>query len=224
MDALKEATAALRSAEQQLRSIIAKAAEGGDYDHLSRIAEWAKLLSVTLNGQPVTEPERIQLEAIPMPPSGNGVLPRPATARDRSPATVARKAKAGKRRKAGRSKTANADYPQFVREDESLVKIGWSKSKSKTYEHKAPRSVLRALVQALIRVGSGGERFTVDGLLPLKDTASSSEIPDYQTYLTLAWLRSVDLITQHGRQGYSLLPGKDLERESERFWGQLNTR
>lgn len=105
-----------------------------------------------------------------------------------------------------------------------MVKIGWSKSEAKTYEHKAPRAVLQALLRALIRVGAAGKRFTVEGLLPLKDSASNSEIPDYQTYLTLAWLRNVNLITQHGRQGYSLLPDFDLEQESNRHWDQLDTR
>lgn len=224
MDALKETTAALRTAEQQLRNIIAKAAERGDYDHLPQIAEWAKLLSTALSGQPVSELAPIPPEIIPSSPSENGVHNRAAAVRTRTPTTVNCKAKAGRRKKGRRSKKAKAEYPKFTREGDALVKIGWSKSEGKTYEHKAPRSVLRALVQALIRVGSGGERFTVDDLLPLKDAASSSEIPDYQTYLTLAWLRSVDLITQHGRQGYSLLPGTDLERESERLWSQLNTR
>jgi hypothetical protein len=225
MDALREATAALRLAEQQLRSIIVKAAESGDYDHLSLIAGWAKMLGATMSGRLGTGAERIQPEAIPASTAGNGVsLPRPAPVSDRAPSTVTRKAKGGRRKKVRRSKAAKSEYPKFVREGDLLVKIGWSKSESKTYEHKAPRGVLQALVQALIHVGSGGERFTVDGMLPLKDTTSGSEIPDYQAYLTLAWLRNVDLVTQHGRQGYSLPQGKYLERECERLWDQLITR
>ena len=43
MGALDEASAVLRAAEQNLRIILVKAAEGGDYDHLLQIAEWAKL-------------------------------------------------------------------------------------------------------------------------------------------------------------------------------------
>jgi hypothetical protein len=222
MDALKEATAALRAAEQQLRSIIAKAAEGGDYDHLPRIAEWAKLLSAAISGQPVSEPAQVQPVLIPTSPSDNGVHARAAAVKTRIAAPASRKAKAGRRNKIRRRKKTNAEYPKFIREGDSLVKIGWSKSEAKTYEHKAPRSVIRALVQALVRVGSGGKRFTVEHLLPLKD--SGSEIPDYQTYLTLAWLRSVDLITQHGRQGYSLLPDMDIEQESNRHWDHLDTR
>jgi hypothetical protein len=117
-----------------------------------------------------------------------------------------------------------SEYPKFVREGDSLVKIGWSKREGKPYEHRAPRGVLRALVQALARVGSGGERFTVEGILPLKDAADNSDIPDYQAYLTLAWLRSTGLITQHGRQGYSLPNAEELERQSEQLWGNLTAR
>jgi hypothetical protein len=84
--------------------------------------------------------------------------------------------------------------------------------------------VLRALVQALTGIGAGGDRFTVEPLLPLKDTTSNGDIPDYQAYLTLAWLRSAELVTQHGRQGYSLPDGSNLERDAERKWAELKTR
>ena len=90
---------------------MAKAAEGGDYDHLSRIAEWAKLLNATLNGQPVTEPELMQPGAIPVPSSGNGVHPRPAALRDRSSATVTRKAKV-LRRKKGAGANDKSRFPE----------------------------------------------------------------------------------------------------------------
>jgi hypothetical protein len=221
MDALEEAMAALRTAEQKLRFILVQAAGGGDYEHLSQIAEWAKLLSATLNGQPVTGPIPASVQAPAQMLSDNGNHGRTLEARSRA---TARTAKGGRRRKPRRSKGAKSGYPQFHREGELLVKVGWSKTEGKPYEHKAPRSVLRALVQALIRVGSGGERFTMERLLPLKDLVDGAEIPDYQTYLTLAWLRGAGLITQHGRQGYSLPAGSNLERESDRQWGELKKR
>jgi hypothetical protein len=217
MDTLEEAIAVLRGAEQQLRSILVKAAEAGDYDRLPRIAEWAKILSATLSGQPADEVSLAEPESFLQSPSDIGVHERTAEVPTRPRAAAARK-------KARRGKTAKNDYPQFVREGDSLVKIGWSKSEGKTYEHKAPHGVLQALMKSLVRAGSRGNRFTVEALLPLKDTTAGSEIPDYQTYLTLAWMRVLGLVTQHGRQGYSLPPGLDLERESERQWGELKTR
>ena len=73
---------------------------------------------------------------------------------------------------------------------------------------------MRALVTELVRIGAEGERYTVVGIFPLKD-ADKSEIPDYQAYLTLAWLRIVELITQHRRQEYSLPNAAELDRKSE---------
>lgn len=223
MDALQEATAVLRNAEQKLRTILVHAVEVGDYDHLSRIAEWAKLLGATLgSGQPLPAPAAVQLESDRSLPPNKGAHEWATAAAVSAPAAVTRHARAGRHKKARRGKATKEVYPQFVREGDSLVKIGWSKSEGKTYEHKAPKSVLRALLQALGRVGAGGERFTVEALLPLKD--SGSDIPDYQTYLVLAWLRSIGLVIQHGRQGYSLPVDTSLERETERHWGELATR
>jgi hypothetical protein len=224
MDALEEALAVLRATEQQLRSILVKAAESGDYDHLPRIAEWARFLSVTVSGQPFAQVSPLQSHPPRQPSSGNGDHEQAGEVTPRVSAATSQRGKAGRRKKGRRTRAAKEGYPQFVREGDSLVKIGWSKSEGKTYEHKAPRGVLRALVQALVRAGSGGERFTVEELLPLKDSAGGSDIPDYQTYLTLAWLRTVGLVTQHGRQGYSLPPDSNLERESDRQWAELKAR
>jgi hypothetical protein len=227
MDALGEASAVLRDAEQQLRLILVRAAENGNYDLVPRIAEWAKLLNSALGGQPVIQP--LPAGAACALPSDNGVHePEDADEddgedEDTAPAPT-RKARGRRRAKGRRGKATKEGYPKFVREGDSLVKIGWSKSEDKTYEHKAPRAVLRALIQTLARVGAGGERFTVEPLLPLRDTASGREIPDYQTYLTLAWLRNANLVTQHGRQGYSLPEASILEREAERQWVELKTR
>jgi hypothetical protein len=224
MNPREEALTVLRTAEHQLRSILVRAAAVGDYDHLPRIAEWARLLTAALGGQPVAGLPPVQPESILQPPPKNGAHKEAAEQTAQSPATTARRLEAGPREKMRWSRAAKEGYPQFVREGDSLIKIGWSKTEGRTYEHKAPRGVLLALVQALIRVGSGGERFTLETLLPLKDTPSGSVIPDYQTYLTLAWLRTVGLVTQHGRQGYSLPPGSDLERETDRQWAKLDAR
>jgi hypothetical protein len=213
MDALDEAVAVVRTAEQELRAILVQAAKVGDYGHVPRIAEWAKLLS-TLSGQPLTELEPA--------PSDDGTHNRPPTVRARVAAEAPRKARTVRRQKSRRGKRAMSEYPKFVREGDSLVKIGWSRREGKPYEHKAPRRVLRTLVQALVRVGVCGQRFTVDGILPLKD--GGTEIPDYQTYLTLAWLRSVGLLTQHGRQGYSLPEGTDLSELIGGQWDSLPAR
>jgi hypothetical protein len=223
MDALQEATAVLRTAEQQLRSILVKAAESGDYDHLPRIAEWAKVLNAALGGVTMIETVPASTQPVLSAVPDNGYPEQPLDDLGGTSAPPARTVQsAGRGKKSRKTRAKKAGYPKFVREGETLVKIAWSKSERKPYEHKAPKGVLRALIQALTRVGSGGARFTMEGLLPLKD--GGTDIPDYQTYLTLAWLRSAGLITQHGRQGYSLPPEVNTEREAERQWSQLAAR
>ena len=64
----------------------------------------------------------------------------------------------------------------------------------------------------------------MDDVLPLKDPVSGTEVPAYQSYLCLAWLRSVGIVTQHGRQGYSLAKKDDVAARTEECWRQLATR
>jgi hypothetical protein len=115
------------------------------------------------------------------------------------------------------------EYPRFLREGDSLVKIGWSKSERAEYEHKCPRSVLPLLAAAIAKAGANGKRFGMDKVLPLNDT-DNHEIPAYQVYLALAFLRSVGLLEQHGRQGYTLTTRADIGGVIDRQWGALPNR
>jgi hypothetical protein len=227
MGTLQEATGILRTAEQGLRDLIAAAAARGEYDDLPRLAEWAKHVSAILNDQPMPDrlPEPAQMQAPPAPANAdtraNG---NPAIPRGRRDSGSTQRSKLRPRVKGVAGRRTKTDYPKFFREGELLVKVGWSKGDRKTYEHKAPRRVVDALVQTLVQAGKGGQRFVMEGLLPLKDQTDNSDIPDYQSYLTLAWLRSAGLIVQHGRQGYSLPPDSDLPRETAQLWAALTTR
>jgi hypothetical protein len=128
------------------------------------------------------------------------------------------------RRKAGRrtkSKAKKADYPRFHRERDELVKIGWSKKQKAEYRHKAPKAVVLLVAQALQQKGAGGERFTFEELLPFRDRDTGADVPSYQAYLALAWLRHENLIVQHGRQGYSLAANINLMDALEERWKLL---
>jgi hypothetical protein len=113
-------------------------------------------------------------------------------------------------------------YPKFVREGDNLVKIGWSKSQRAEYEHKSPKRLLAVLCESL--TSANGKRIMMDKVLPLKDSANGSAFPDYQSYVCLAWLKSSGLVTQHGRQGYSLPKGIELKESVETLWSNLLTR
>jgi hypothetical protein len=227
MGVIDEAIEILREAEQKLRALIVQAAKLADYDHLPQLAEWAKQLNSILGIQAVPEsvPDKLQSQGESLPiQSSNGSheqhVPRKVTP------TVSGTQSARDRRgkNPGKAKSKKSAYPKFLREGDTLVKIGWSRREGKPYEHKAPKTVLQVLIQELIRSGARGERFTTEGLFPLKDPVNKSEIPDYQAYLTLAWVRGNGLILQHGRQGYSLHEDTDLTYECDRLWTELPTR
>ena len=114
------------------------------------------------------------------------------------------------------------EYPRFGRRGGSLVKVGWSKREKKEYEHKALKRAVDVLISTLIRAGANGRIFKADDILPLADTDDGTEIPAYQVYLILAWLRNLGLIDQHGRQGYSITKPKELSGVVESAWQALS--
>jgi hypothetical protein len=121
-----------------------------------------------------------------------------------------------------RSRNKLGQYPKFLREGDNLVKIGWSKSQRAEYEHKSPKRLLVVLCESL--TSANGKRILMDKVLPLKDPVTGSAFPDYQSYVCVAWLKFAGLVIQHGRQGYSLPKGIELEKSVEALWANLLTR
>ncbi len=114
-------------------------------------------------------------------------------------------------------------YPKFFRQKNELVKIGWSKSRGDEYWHKASKKVVDLLVKGLVENATSKDLFTADDVLPLL-TSGNTEIPSYQFYLCLAWLRKEDLVTQVGRQGYRLANPERLIESVENKWRRLPSR
>jgi hypothetical protein len=130
----------------------------------------------------------------------------------------ARKARKGPQR--ARSSKLEG-YPRFFRSADDLVKIGWSKRERAEYQHKAPQSVLALLIRKLAVAGAGGRMFTANDLFPLT-TDHGIEIPIYQAYLCLAWLRNEGLIQPHGRQGYTVNDEEKLGPAVDDHWQRLD--
>jgi len=105
--------------------------------------------------------------------------------------------------------------------DDQLVKIGWSKKAKKEYQHKAPRYVVDLLVKRLLQMTTPDKVFTTEELFPLRNETDDMEIPSYQAYLALAWLRSFGAVRQHGRQGYSMVPTQGVISIVDRAWAGL---
>lgn len=115
-------------------------------------------------------------------------------------------------------------YPQFRVRDGDLVKIGLSRVEGAEYEHRAPFGAVREILHSLARHGADRELVPTTDLLPIIDRRNGNEIPLYQVYVTLAWLREAGLIEQVGRQGYRLVDRDRFEELARVHWEQLAAR
>lgn len=197
MNRIESGRQILRDAERSLQALLASAATEGDYSAVPSLMDWARQL-----GKLASE------------------LGPPASKRtpDQRLAGSAASRKSKKPQK--RRKPKGGGYPRFIRDEDCLVKIGWSKTGGEEYEHKADKDAVDAVVASIARAGRRGKRFSMETLLPCKK-ADGTVIPDYQSYLTLAWLRSSGLVSQHGRLGYTLPEAEGLQSAVEDCWVRL---
>jgi hypothetical protein len=246
MDTLRRGAAAIRRAEHELRGLLADAANAARYDEVLVLGEWAKQLHALLSGmtndhsiagddivapREAAHPDCAQGMAASTTPTILRHSTATALSSDNYKAAAASTKRAPKRQRAkvlGKTSSQKAsqagNYPRFLRDGNALVKIGWSKKEKKRYEHKAPKPVLDLLVASLSTAGRDGLRFIFDDLLPLSEPGDGAEVPSYQAYLCLAWLRSEQLVEQHGRQGYSIRRPDQLTASVEEHWGRLARR
>jgi len=123
----------------------------------------------------------------------------------------------------GRHSGRRNGYPLFERDNERLTKIGWSKRKKGPYEHRAPRSAVVSVVRRISSLPEG-KVFLMESLLPITDVTVGSEVPAYQVYLTLAWLRTSGAIRKKGRDGYILKPGALSDGALQNLWERTPAR
>lgn len=215
MNTVEEAVIICSNAEKALRELMQRAIATGEYRHLptlARMAEQINQLSVRVN-------QTVALS----PPAPDAAPNRSDRRLGRHRVTVQHHVasdKYGRCRTPG-VRSAKNGYPRFRRDGDNLVKIGWSKTSKTEYEHRAPMQVVSVLLKAVVVAGQKGPMFTVENLLPLADSGDGMEIPAYQVYLALAWLRTEGLVHQHGREGYSLLVTSNLEKTVEERWNAL---
>ena len=63
-------------------------------------------------------------------------------------------------------------------------------------------------------------RFTASGIFSLLEERDE-EIPAYQVYVCLAWLKSVGAVTGNGRAGYRTDPAKLSDEGMDVLWQSL---
>ena len=211
MDTAKQAFEVFAEAERRMRELVGAAASTGDYELAVRVTEWAKALSELARSTRENPGNVLSVTTT------DGRSPSASRSKWRTqPAKrlTRRQAKAGKK----------GDYPRFVRRDDSLVKIGWSKKEREEYEHKAPLRVAEALAHAIDGRSQNGRRFTSEDLFPLRDLQEDSEFPGYQGYVALAWFKAAGLVEQHGRSGYTAPHTESLGNAVRAAWSRLPER
>ena len=219
MDPLSQATEVIHQAEADLRQLLLRTAEQGDYETARILAEWAKHLKQMIQQNGVVDREANFVALANEQVQAHAEQEEFVTTIHKLPHADEVRAKRPDRAK--RSKAARGEYPKFLRDGEELLKIGWSKREKKAYRHKAPKRVVLLVSQALQQAGQHGDRFVMEQILPIRDPENDTDVPSYQAYLSLAWLRKEKLIVQHGRQGYSLRPKAKLTDAVEEGWKLL---
>ena len=197
----------LSSAEKEIQRLLEEAVQMREYEAVPALGSLAAHLSRMLNG--TLSPSLPPAEGEVDPRGGNGVNDTPASVQ----APVR-----------DRSKAARVTYPQFWRDGNHLVKVGWSSANGATYGHKADRRVVDSVARAITTIAAKRRRFQVQDLEKAQRANNNVEIPNYQLYVALAWLRWAGLVVQHGRQGYSLpVPARFLD-DLNTAWAQLAER
>ncbi len=205
----------LRRCERDLKKILQQAAESGEYDKLFEVGRWARnVAGIALEAEEAlsigtTSPVKVSNASAAQAP----VEARPTPTSQQSGAEHGVK-KNSKQRKA----TA---YPRFVRRDDELIKIGWSKKQKKQYQHKSPKYVLELLRNALLNSKADTQTISTDEFFPLRDK-DGGEVPGYQAYVCLAWFKAEELVVQEGRQGYRVLARNKLAEALSARWEALS--
>jgi hypothetical protein len=128
----------------------------------------------------------------------------------------------GQENGAGGEEDEGEDAPVFERDGAELIKTGRSRD-GKTYEHKAPRSTVDAMLRAVGAKAKKDGEFRTGRVFPLLD-GEGRKLPVYQGYLVLRWLRQIGLVSRVARQRYRIDLGKDAVAYVSSAWEGLHSR
>ena len=228
MDVRGRVAAILTEAERKVGDLVADAARERDYEAVRWLSEVAQRVAAAAGpGDPAAasvEDGDGQIAGSAAPPPMPEVE-APAPEIIRSPAGAVRAVAASH----GAATAEAGRFPRFHREGDHLVKVGYSKSDRRTYEHRCPRDTLGRVAAVVGDLGRGGRRFTTEQMFPsdaASDPAPLAGVPSYQVYLCLAFLIRRGLVRRHGRAGYTVEGGgaADLRAGVEAAWASLPVR
>lgn len=198
LDLLDRAEGALRKCESEIQFLVADAASSSKYDEIDRLTAIARSLNEMALGAASAQ----RLDRLADAGAMSVTVPRRPSSRG------------------ARTPAAKADYPKFARDGDDLVKTGWSKKKREEYVHRARRNQAESIILSLASQGQPNGIIPIDDILSVRDR-SGSEIPSYQVYLALAWLRKEGLVERRGRNGYLVRDPQELDGTFADMWSAL---
>lgn len=207
MSFLQDAQKILHDTESSLRQLIERALSAQRYSEVAAVARIADAIAqLRPGGTDAAEPAGSSLDSVSTKLESDGHLLTQATI----------KASRGRKSRA-------ADFPRFERDGEKLVKIGWSKRDERVYEHRAPRDIVFVVGVTISTKVKPKSVFTMDQVLPVSD-GDGNDVPSYQAYLALAWLRSIGVVHRRGKEGYALTDGALDAVKLQRLWNSIPER
>lgn len=209
---LENARKLLHDAENSLRGLIERALADQQYAEVATIAHMANAIARLTHSDEARSPsaEHNRLGAGRESFDVHGSVEASAVPLLAPRARVRRTARA-------------SEFPRFEREGDKLIKVGWSKRDDRIYEHRAPQQVVFLVANAMASKARRKGVFTMDRVLPLTDD-SGNEIPSYQAYVSLAWLRSIGTVKRLGKEGYMLVSGALDMSALQRSWEAIPER
>lgn len=214
MDITQRSYRVVRDAEVALRSLIEEALREQRYSEVSHVAQLADRVASLHNTQ-----------ATPAPSINRNPAEKSKKIAPKDAKTSVASAKSDAQRNSKKNSTSQKlTYPRFERDRDRLIKVGWSKKNKESYEHRAPREAVVAFVRHLSNQIKPNEVFSMDEILPVPDNTTGESVPDYQSYLTLAWLRDVKAIEKKGRDGYVLRINSLSNEHLDDLWNNLRER
>lgn len=207
MESLAKIRNTLARCESELQRIAAEAMSSGDYE----TARYGLGLAESIAAQR----QRAEVDAAPANKNEG------TTASNQKKTQVKTAVKQQNTRAKPAKKTGA--YPRFIRSGDLLIKVGWSKKTRKEYQHKAPYTAVEAFAGHLLKHTRDGKPFTMEDLMPIPDEANGGELPGYQAYLVLAWLRSNEAVAKQGREGYVANHAMLGEKALSQSWQALSS-
>ena len=116
-----------------------------------------------------------------------------------------RTAESPPRRARSAARATRKAYPRFTVEDDTLTKIGWSKKHKREYAHRVAESVFNRTVRAMLALANGKTGpFLAEDIIGKVNESDEDQVPSYQMYIVIAFLRAAGCIRQRGRDGYDI--------------------